>query len=835
MSNARYAIRQLLRRPTLSVVVIAMLAVGIGASTAMFSWVHAVLLNSLPVPAAERLVNLGAPGPKPGSNSCSIAGDCAQVFSYPMFRDLEQAQRVFSGMAGHRFFRANLSYDGANLADAGVLVSGSYFDVLQLTPAAGRLISPADEPAVGESPVVVLSHDYWRSGFDSDPGVIGNALTVNGQELSIIGVAPAGFSGTTVGAKPKVFVPLTLRWNMEPTITTGPDDRMAYWLYVFARLQPDVSIEQARAGINTVYSGILNDVEAPLNAFLPPDVMERFRQRQITVEPGDRGQSDIAADAGTPLMLLLGITGVLLLIVCINIAGLLLARGITRTGEFAIRASLGAGRKHLFMQTLTESGILALAGGIFSLPVASGVLRGIQAMIPTFEVGTGFDVDLNTATLMFAAGATATTVLIFGLLPALRATRTHPGAVVKGQASQASSAARLTRVRDSLAAAQIGFSMMLLAVAGLFAQSLANVARVDLGLDTSSIVSFTVSPRLSGYGPERSMEIFDRLEAELSASPGISGVTSARVAILSNSNSRNSLRVEGFDAEPTDNTTASTNEVGSDFFETLGIPILAGRGFDESDTLDGPRVAIVNESFLQKFNLGMDALGTRFASGFADDQPPNIEIVGIAADAKYSAVKGDIPPQYFLPRRQDDNIGTLTYYVRGALEADTLFSQMRRTVALVDASLPIASMTTLEQTVDDNVFLDRLLTMFSVGFAGLASFLAGVGLYGVLAYSVAQRTRELGVRMALGATPGGLRRMVMLHVGRLALIGIPTGLVAAFLVGRAASALLFGLSGTFAYVLGAAAGLLVCIVAAAGWLPARNAARTTPMSALRYE
>ena len=835
MNNFTYSVRYLLGRLGFSAVVVIMLALGIGATTAMFSWVHMMLLQPLPVPEPEQLVNLSAPGPKPGSNSCSFAGDCEQVFSYPMFRDLEAQQDVFTGIAGHRFFRANLAYDGQTLAGAGLLVSGSYFDVLRLTPAVGRLIVPADEPQVGEAAVVVLGYAYWQSAFGGDPGVVGRTLIVNGEPLQIIGVGPAGFFGTTIGAQPQVFVPLSMRWVMEPTVARNAEDRLAYWIYAFARLRPGVTLERASAGINALYGGILSDIEAPLNQFLPADALARFKEKRIGLTPGAQGQSEIPQDASLPLTLLLGVTGLVLLIVCVNIANLLLARGAARTGELAIRASIGASPRHLLAQSLTEAALLAAVGGLCGLPLAAAMLKGIEAMLPVVEVGAGFRIELDAAVLGFSAAVTLATVLLFGSIPAIKATRTDPGLVVKGQASQAASSRGMTRFRGSLATAQIALSMLLLGLAGLFTQSLANVARVDLGMNVDSLVTFAVSPRLNGYSPERTMSAFDRLEEALAAEPGIVDVASARVPLIADNNSRNSLTVQGFDAGPTTDTVASWNAVSAGFFGAMSIPLLAGREFGQADAEGAPRVAIVNQAFLRKFGLGTDAVGTRFGEGRGNVVDLDIEIVGIAADAKYSTVKDEIPPQYFLPRRQMKNLGTLAFYVRASGDPATLPATIRRVANALDPNLPVANLMTMETTVKNNVFFDRMVALFSGAFAALATLLAAIGLYGVLAYNVAQRTRELGVRLALGATPARLRNHVLRQVGWMALVGLAAGLVAAIVIGRAAAALLFGLAGTEPTVLAAAAIVLACVVAAAGYLPARRAARVAPMEALRYE
>jgi putative ABC transport system permease protein len=835
MSSFKYALRRSLWRPGFSAVVVVMLALGIGATTAMFSWVHTMLLQPLPVAEPEQLVNLSAPGPKPGSNSCSFAGGCEQVFSYAMFRALQAQQDVFTGIAGHRFFRANLAYETQTHASGGLLVSGNYFDVLNLQPVVGRLISPQDEPQVGEAAVAVLSYDYWQSAFGGDQNVVGRTLTVNGAPVTIIGVAPAGFDGTTIGARPQIFVPLSMRWFMEPTVPRNDEDRLAYWIYAFARLRNGVTVAQASAAINVVYSAILEDIEAPLNEFLPTDVLERFKQKQIQLTPGAQGQSEIRATARQPLALLLGVTGLVLLIVCVNIANLLLARGAARTGELAIRASIGASRRQLFTESLAEAAVLGIVGGLCALPVAAIILSSIEAMLPIVEVSTGFDIELDATVLAFSMAVTFITVLLFGSFPAIKATTTDPGLIVKGQASQAASSRGMSRFRNSLATTQIALSMLLLGLAGLFTQSLMNVARVNLGMNLDSLVTFGVSPRLNGYSPERTMSVFDQLEEALAAEPDIIGTASAAVPLIADSNSRNSLSVAGFDAGPTTDTAASKNSVSVGFFRTMSMPLLAGREFENSDVVDSPRVAVVNQAFLQKFGLGMDAIGTRIGEGTGDGIELDTEIVGIVADAKYSQVKDEIPPQYFLARRQNEVIGTLAFYVRGSGDVDTLFATIRRVANAVDPNLPVANLMTMATTVGNNVFFDRMIALFSVAFAALATLLAAIGLYGVLAYNVVQRTRELGVRLALGATPTRLRDLVLRQAAWKAFIGIPIGLVATILVGRAAAALLFGVNGDDPVVLAASAIVLTCVVAAAGYLPARRAARVAPMAALRYE
>jgi predicted permease len=833
MSQLRYALRQLTLRPGLSLTVIAMLALGIGATTAMFSVFHRVLLQPLNVTAPNELVNLGAPGPKWGNTMCGLAGNCGATFSYPMFRDLEAQQTVFTGIAAHKMFQANLAYDNRASTGNGLLVSGSYFDVLQLKPALGRLIGKQDEPKVGEGAVAVLSYDYWRSYFGGDPNVVDRTLTVNGQVLTIVGVAPQGFQGTTIGYRPRVYVPITLRWVMEPTAYGAATDRTSYWAYLFGRMRPGITIDAAKAALAGPYNGIINDVEAPLNGSMPPEVLARFRARQLTIDPGARGQSQLPEQATTPTSLLLGVTALVLLLVCANIANLLLARGAGRAGEMAIRASLGADRRRLLKQALLEAGVLAVAGGIASVPVALVTLRGIRALMPS--AAENLDTALSGLALLFTAVAALVTVLLFGLVPAINASRADPGLTMKGQAQQAVGAHGARRFRASLATAQIVLSTVLLVLAGLFAQSLANLSRVDLGMNATSVATFTISPRRNGYSRDEATRFYDRLEAELSTQPGVVDVASSMVPLLSGNNWGAGIAIEGMDVGPPGpENSASMNSVSSGFFHTLAIPLVAGRDFTAADAADKPRVAIVNQAFLRRFKVGDDALGKHIGTG-NPNEPPDMEIVGIVGDAKYAQVRDAAPPQFFVPRQQSAFLDQMTFYVRAAVPPETLLTLVPRVVAGLDPELPVDEPKTMRQVIDDNVFVERMVATLSAGFALLATVLAAVGLYGVLAYFVAQRTREIGLRLALGATAARLRGMVLKQVAIMAGIGVPLGIVLAVLLGRAAEVLLFGLKGYDPLVLGAAVAVLAVVVLLAAYLPARRAASIPPMQALRSE
>ena len=835
MPNLRLAARTLFKTPFVTLVAIVSLALGIGANAAIFSLFNQLLLWPLPVAQPEELVNLAAPGPKPDSQTCGIASThshCDDVFSYPMFRDLERQQTSFSGIAAHFLFDANFSYKGQTLNGQAVLVSGSYFPVLGIQPAAGRLLTPADATSIGESHVAVLSHAYWQSRFAATPSVVGEALVVNGRTLTIVGVAPRGFDGTTIGATPKVFVPLTLASEMQAGYTDF-DNRRNYWLYLFARLKPGVTIARAHASLDPLYRAIINDVESPLQIGMSDQTMARFRSKPILIDAGARGQSGVPRNAGPPLRILLGVSVFVLLIACANIANLLLARAIGRAGEMAVRLSIGASRAQLATQLLTESLLLAASGGAAAVLVAQWTLGMIASLLPTLST-VGIDWTVDRGVLLFTGVTAAATGLLFGLFPAVHSTRPDLAVVLKGQAGQPSGARSAARFRWALATTQIALSMALLVSAGLFTKSLLNISRVDLGANVEHVVTFGVAPALNGYSPERTAELFARLEDDLAALPGVTAVGDALVPLLAGRNKAHDVSVEGITAGPDTDMNSHANEVGPGYFQTVGMTLLSGREFTRADAERAPKVAIVNQAFAKKFSLLPNPVGKHIArAGKALDT----EIVGFLRDASYSEVKEAPPPQYFRPYMQGDTIGlgSLTFYVRTAQDPGDIIANIPKVVSALDPTLPVADLRTMPEQIRQNVSLDRVITVLSAAFASLATLLAAIGLYGVLAYTVSQRTREIGVRMALGAAPARVRSMVLRQVGVMTAVGSAIGLAAAVALGRLAESLLFKLNGYDPSVLSASACALVAVALLAGLLPAHRAAQIDPMQALRYE
>jgi predicted permease len=830
MRTIKLAARMLLKTPFVTAIAVLSLALGIGANAAIFSMFDQLLLRPLPVREPGRLVNLSAPGPMPGSNSCNQSGQCDEVFSYAMFRDLEKAAAPFMGIAAHRITGFSLAFRDEPMSAEGAMVSGSYFPVLGLVPAKGRLLMPDDDRVIGANHVAVLSYRFWQNKLGSDPGVVGKPIAINGKSYTIVGVAPEGFDGTTAGSRPAVFVPISMRGELQGF--TRWEDRRNYWIYLFGRLGPGVDMAAAEARANAVFHPIITDVEAPLQKEMSPKTMAAFKDKRLLLAPGARGQSSVHREAKAPILLLFSVTGVVLLIACANIANLLLARGANRATEMGVRLALGGTRRSLVTQLLTESLMLAVVGGLFSLIVAQWTLNVIGSLLPP-EASETLQFRISPSVALFAAALSVTTGILFGLFPALHSTRDDLISTIRAGAGQITGGRSASRFRFGLVTSQIALSMGLLIMSALFLKSLVNVSRVNLGLQLDHVATFSIVPKRAGYDSVRSAQLFDRVEKELAALPGVTAVTDGLVPLLSGDNWGNSVHVQGYNCAPDVDCGSRYNEIGAGYFAALGVPLVAGREFTDADRLGAQRVAIVNLEFARKFGLGRDAVG-KFM-GHEDNDSLNVQIVGLVPNVKYSSVKDTVPPVFYTPWRQDAGAGSQYYYVKSSVPPERMLSTLRATMRRIDPKLPVEELKTMPQQVKENVFLDRMISILSSAFAMLATLLAGVGLYGVLAYSVAQRTREIGVRMALGADTARVRMLVMRQVATMLLIGGGIGIAAALGLGRAARSMLYELEGHDPVAVLIAVVLLAVVALAAGFVPARRAALVDPMRALRYD
>ena len=828
LTRIRYAIRSLAKAPLLSLVVVLSLGLGIGANTAIYSLLHQVILAALPVANPQQLVLLTAPADtKGGRNSTSGAGDMEYIFSYPMFRELEKRPEGLTGLAAFRGVGANLAYGTQTVSGAVLLVSGGYFPVLGVRPLVGRMIAWEDDRN-GGNPVAVLGYGYWHDRLGASREALNRQIRINGQVFTIVGVAPKSFTGISLGEEAAAYVPLSLQPALEPTHdgTVRWDD---FWLYLFGRLQPGVSMARAQAGLNSVFSGLVEE-QAKTVKWYNRGTADRVRQSRLTLKEGSHGNSGFRDEARTPVLILLAATVLVLLIAVANAANLLLARSAERRRELAIRAAMGAGRGEIMGQFLTEAMLLAVAGGLCGLFFASFTLQLLLHEITAGSETPQYFVTarLDSPVLLFSLAVSLATGLLFGLYPAWEAARVSVAGVLKEEAGQTSGTKAAALVRRALVCAQVVVAAVLLIPTGLLLKSVVNLLHVDLGVRMENVVQFSLSPELNGYKPAQSRALFERVESEVAAIPGVRGVAAALVPLIGDSRWGSDVHPEGYTKA---NGHAWYNEIGPDYFGKMGIPLMAGREFSAADNLSGLTVAIVNQEFVRRYFAGESAVGRHFNTGAGQA----LEIVGVVKDSHYAAVKEKPYPVFYTPWRQDKQLGSLVFYVRTALPAESTIPEIRRAVAQLDRNLPADNLRTLQEQVALNISNDRILVQLAAVFALLATVMAMLGLYGVMAHSVARRTREIGIRMAVGASPGSIRRMVMRDMLWIAGIGLALGVPAALGLARYVQSQLYGVKPDNAPVVAAAALALVATAAAASYLPARRASRVSPMRALRYE
>jgi predicted permease len=831
MQDLRYSVRTLAKNPAFTLIAMATLALGIGANTAMFSLLDQVVLRLLPVRDPERVVIVRETGNHYGNSYGP------NTISWPMFEDLRDNNQVFSGMFCR--FPATVTISGGDRAAqiSAELVSGSYFPILGVGAALGRTIAPDDDAVPDSRPVVVLSYSFWRSYFDGDRSIVGRTINLNSYAMTVIGVAQPGFDGVELGVPAKVFVPIMMKTEMTPHSDGLKDRRRRLsWVTAYGRLKPGVSMEQAQLSLQPLMHSILEmEVQQPeFTRSATPADREPFLHNRAELLPGS--ENDLREDMRKPLWLLVALTGAVLLLACANLANLLLARASARGREFAVRLAIGAGRARIVRQLLTESLLLSTAGAAVGLALAFLTDRLLVRIYLPVDAAAEFVVSPipDGRVLAFVVGAMLLTALVFGLLPALRGSRTEITLSLKDR-SGAPSAGGIS-LRRMLVGIQVALSLLLLVGAGLFVRTLRNLDSLGPGFPTDHLLTFTINPSLNGYSDEQTKSFYQRLNVNLQTMPGVASVGFSTMPLLKGYAWQNAVLGKDFEGAPIEEQPVLC-EVGPGYFATLGIPIIAGRAFTAQD--DGPAkyaYAVINETFAKTYFPGRIPIGQRF--GLVDDMEPaspDIEVIGVIPDKKYRDLRETPPAQAYFPYFQGPHFRFMNVYLRTQTDPRQIENELRERMRQFDPLVPVVDLQTVNEQIGLSLRTERLVASLSAVFGGLATLLAVIGLYGVTAYAVMRRTREIGIRMALGAVPVDVIAMVMREV----LILIGAGLAAWFLLALALANLvrsqLFGLNPRDPLTFVGSAIVLTVAAGLAGLIPALRASSLAATTALRHE
>jgi predicted permease len=840
-NELRFALRTLRKSPVFTAVAVLSLALGIGANTAIFTFLDQVLLRLLPVKNPQQLVLLTMKGFHYGENRADNA------LSYPMYHDFKEHNSVFTDVFCRFELPVSLGFEGHIERVNSELVSGNYFPTLGIGAAAGRTLTAEDDRIPNGHPVLMLSYSYWKTRFAGDPSIAGGTVVMNGHNYTVIGVAQKGFDGMELGYSTQVFIPMMMRAEAMPLVEIPNfTDRRVRWVHTFGRLKPRVTAEQAKSALQPFFHGIIEmEVKDPAFKDATAEIRERFLKNIIDVVPAAQGRSDLRQQLRTPLWALLAITGGVLLIACANVASLLIARATSRQKEIAIRLALGAGRSRIIRQLGVESLLLSAGGGALGVLLALWTNRLLMTLLPPETISLKLSTTPDLRVLGFTIAISFLTSILFGLLPALQGTRPDVAPTLKDQVSGIVGGGAQVSFRKGLVVAQVSLSLLLLVGAGLFVRSLRNLRELGPGFPTDNLVSFNIDPSMNGYGTEKAKLFYQQLTDAVKSVPGVGSVGVAAKVILEGDEWDNWVTVEGYRPQAKEIPDALMNSIGPGYLKTLGVPILAGRDFTFNDSamvLHHPpdnrvsAVTLVNERFARRyFGSSGNAIGRHVGFGIDPNTKADMEIVGVFKDIKYTNIRDDIRPQMCTPYLASSYVGDMSVYVRTRMAPEQFFSAVRAKVRSLDANLPLYGMRTTEEHISNSLLVERLIASLSTVFGFLATSLAVIGLYGVMAYTVTRRTREIGIRMALGAFQKHVIWMVMREVLALVAIGIALGLGAAFALTRLVQAQLYGITASDPMTLGLATLGLAAIACAAGYIPALRASRVDAMQALRYE